>query len=64
MTFPLINNLYEYDNKKVIVWGSDIFRTIYVRCVEDNYEYFSVNWFKFLFKAKYIKKIEKLNSVY
>ena len=64
MTFPLINNLYEYDNKKVVIWASDIFRNVYVRCTEDNYEYFTVNWFKFMLKAKYIKKLNKTNKVY
>lgn len=64
MTFPLINNLYKYDNRNVIVWASDIFRNVYVRCPENNYEYFTVNWFKFMLKAKHIKKVNKTNKVY
>lgn len=59
MTFPLINHLYEYDNKNVIVWASDIFRNVYVRCTDkkNNFEYFTINWFKFIFKSKHLKKL-------
>lgn len=58
MTFPLINKIYEYNNKQVIVWASDIFRKVYVRCTENSFDYFTINWFKFMFKAKFIKNID------
>lgn len=67
MTFPLINHLYEYNNKNVIVWASDIFNKVYLRCPDkkDNFEYFTIGWFKFFFKAKHIKNLGfKDNDIY
>jgi len=59
MTIPIVNNVYTYDNEDVIVWSQNLFFTVYVRTlVEDGgSEYKTINWWKFIFKAKYKKKI-------
>lgn len=64
--FPLINCEYKYDNNNVVVWASDIFRKVYIRSTnkKDNYQYNAVNWFKFIFNAIKIGKINTYSEVY
>ena len=66
MTFPLINKIYLFNNEKTIVWEQDLFRKVYLRTVPKNGEsiYYTVNWWKFMCKAKYIKDIPQLTEAY
>ena len=63
MTFPLIDNVYEYNGRKEIVWGQDLFMNVYLRSIPENGEkeskYTVVNWWKFMFSAKKINMIIK-----
>lgn len=66
MTFPLINKIYLFNNEETIVWQQDLFRKVYLRTVPKNGEsiYYTVNWWKFMRKAKYIKDISQLTETY
>ena len=66
MTFPLINKIYLFNNEETIVWEQDLFRKVYLRTVPKNDEsiYYTVNWWKFMCKAKYIKGISQLTEAY
>ena len=63
MTLPLINRIYEFDNKKVIVWSIQWFSSIDYRTLVEHggSEYKSANWWKFVFNAKKIGKIREVN---
>ena len=66
MTFPLINKIYLFNNEEIIVWQQDLFRKVYLRTVPKNGEsvYYTVNWWEFMSKAKYIKDISQLTETY
>ena len=66
MAFPLINKIYLFNNEETIVWEQDLFRKVYLRTVPKNGEsvYYTVNWCKFMSKAKYIKDISQLTETY
>ena len=66
MTFPLINKIYLFNNEETIVWEQDLFRKVYLRTVPKNGEsvYYTVNWWKFMCKAKYINGISQLTETY
>ena len=59
MTFPLIDKVYEYNNRKEIVWAQDIFVNVYLRSIPENdnesSQYTQINWWKFMFSAKKLK---------
>ena len=59
MTFPIINKIYAYENEKVIVWGQDMFIKVYFRTISEDGKsiYKTANWWKFIFKAKYIDRL-------
>ena len=66
MKFPLINKIYLFNKEETIVWEQDLFRKVYLRTVPKNGEsvYYTVNWWKFMRKAKYIKDISQLTETY
>lgn len=57
MTFPLINRMYEYNDRYVIVWRQDLFKKVYLRTIPINggSSYYWEKWWKFMLKAKVIK---------
>lgn len=66
MTFPLINKIYLFNNEEVIVWHQDLFRKVYLRTIPENggSVYFTINWWKFMYKAKYIRDVRRLSKAY
>lgn len=66
MTFPLINKIYLFNNEEVIVWHQDLFRKVYLRTIpkDGGSVYYTINWWKFMCKAKYIKDVRRLSKAY
>jgi len=66
MIFPKINRVYEYNNEKVVVWQQSLFNKVYLRTLTDKGGsiYYVVNWFKFMYKSKYIEELQNTNNVY
>lgn len=64
MIFPRISNyvVYNYEGENVIVWQQDLFFKVYIRTLpnSDNEggKYSTVNWWKFMLKAKISFKLE------
>lgn len=57
MTLPLINRIYEYNDRYVIIWRQDLFKKVYLRTIPINgvSTYYWEYWWKFMLKAKVIK---------
>lgn len=69
MTFPLLQKVYEIDNKKVKTVAQTLFYKVYcMTYVEDEgnigAELLVYNWWKFMFNAKYIMEAPKLSKAY
>ena len=66
MTFPLINNIYKYDGLKVQIWQQDLFRKVYLKTQPDvgGVYFVTENWWKFMFKAKFLSNAPKLSTAY
>lgn len=66
MTFPLINKIYSFNNEEAIVWHQDLFYKVYLRTIPENGEsvYYTINWWKFMCKAKYVKDVRRLSKTY
>ena len=64
MTFPLINKIYSFNNEEAIVWHQDLFCKVYLRTIPKNggSVYFTINWWKFMYKAKYIRDVRRLSK--
>ena len=66
MTFPLINNVYEYKGQKVIVWQQKLFIKVCLRSIPDagGSTYFTENWWKFMINANFVEKAPEKSSAY
>ncbi len=66
MTFPLIDNIYSYNGQEVHLWQQDLFFRVYLKTQPDigSVYFFTDNWWKFMFNAKFLNKIKKLSSAY
>lgn len=69
MTFPLLQKIYEIEGKKVKTNAQTLFYKVYCMTYiteEGNIgaELLVYNWWKFMFKAKYIMEAPKLSKAY
>lgn len=69
MTFPLLQKIYEIDGKKVKTNAQTLFYKVYCMTYvteEGNVgaELLVYNWWKFMFKAKYIETLPERGSAY
>lgn len=69
MTFPLLKKIYKIDNIEVSTIAQTLFYKVYVQTyVSDDNIYGSqilaYNWWKFMFKAKYLRKAPQLSKAY
>lgn len=69
MTFPLVKNIYEIDGKEVITIAQTLFYKVYVQTHVHTdkvvgSEILVYNWWKFMLKAKYIRKAPQLSKAY
>ena len=69
MTFPLLEKIYEIEGKKVKTLTQTLFYKVYCMTYvtdEGNVgaEFLVYNWWKFIFKAKYIMDAPKLSNAY
>lgn len=69
MVFPKIDTIYVYNGVKYIVLTSSIFKNVMVQNiiksndVHENSHFKLINWWKFMFKAKFIEK-KKISKAY
>ncbi len=66
MTFPLINNIYEYKGKQYVMWQQDLFNKVYLYSIvkTGGSEYILENWWKFMWGAKKIGTLKVKNDNY
>lgn len=66
MTFPLINNIYEYKGKQYVMWQQDLFNKVYLYSIVNTggAEYILENWWKFMLNAKKIGTLKVKNDNY
>lgn len=66
MVFPLINNIYNYNGDVVQIWQQDLLRKVYIKTQPTigSVQFLTVNWWKFMFKAKFLKEAPKLSEAY
>ena len=69
MTFPLLQKVYEIDDKKVKTVAQTLFYKVYCMTYVTKEDYIGsellvYNWWKFMFKAKYIMEAPKLSKAY
>lgn len=66
MIYPLHNKIYEYNGEEVTLNCQSLFNKVYLRTIPKNggSTYFSENWWKFAFKAKYVRELPHLSSAY
>ena len=69
MTIPLIKNVYKIDDKEVTVVAQTLFFKVYTMTYVNSdsvvgSQMLVYNWWKFMFKAKYLKHAPQLSKCY
>ena len=69
MTIPLIKNVYKIDDKEVTVVAQTLFFKVYTMTYVNSdsvvgSQMLVYNWWKFMFKAKYLKQVPQLSKYY
>jgi hypothetical protein len=66
MVFPLINNIYNYNGDVVQIWQQDLLRKVYIKTQPaiGSVQFLTANWWKFMFKAKFLREGPKLSEAY
>ena len=67
MSFPILKEVYEYNNKKYTLLAQTLFYKVYIHeLLQDDNTYnsciYEVNWWKFTFNSKHICTTKKKDA--